>query len=120
MGQKVNPNGLRLGINKDWDSKWYANKKDLSLIHISMLQYGFIIDKNTIYIDDLDTIGRLLEENLIELAKKYEVFISDKMKDTKVLKDTKIQSSFSIGHDNIMKYEFDLGNIYNFIIFNVT
>ena len=28
MGQKVNPNGLRLGINKDWDSKWYAEKKD--------------------------------------------------------------------------------------------
>lgn len=28
MGQKVNPNGLRLGINKDWDSKWYANKQD--------------------------------------------------------------------------------------------
>ena len=79
----------------------------------TMLQYGFIIDKNTIYIDDLDTIGKLLEENLIELAKKYEVFTSDKMKDTKVLKDTKIQSSFSIGHDNIMKYEFDLGSIKN-------
>ena len=30
MGQKVNPNGLRLGINKDWDSKWYANKADFS------------------------------------------------------------------------------------------
>lgn len=30
MGQKVNSNGLRLGINKDWDSKWYANKKDFS------------------------------------------------------------------------------------------
>ncbi len=30
MGQKVNPNGLRLGINKDWDSKWYANKRDFS------------------------------------------------------------------------------------------
>ena len=30
MGKKVNPNGLRLGINKDWDSKWYANKKDFS------------------------------------------------------------------------------------------
>ena len=30
MGQKVNPNGLRLGINKDWDAKWYANKKDFS------------------------------------------------------------------------------------------
>ncbi|MDO5650212.1 MAG: 30S ribosomal protein S3 [Gallicola sp.] len=28
MGQKVNPHGLRVGIIKDWDSKWYANKKD--------------------------------------------------------------------------------------------
>ena len=25
MGQKVNPHGLRVGIIKDWDSKWYAN-----------------------------------------------------------------------------------------------
>ena len=30
MGQKVNPNGLRLGINKDWEAKWYSNKKDFS------------------------------------------------------------------------------------------
>ena len=28
MGQKVNPIGYRLGVNKTWDSKWYANKKD--------------------------------------------------------------------------------------------
>ncbi len=29
MGQKVSPIGLRIGINKDWESKWYAsNKKD--------------------------------------------------------------------------------------------
>ena len=28
MGQKVNPIGIRLGIVKDWDSKWYANSKD--------------------------------------------------------------------------------------------
>ncbi len=30
MGQKVSPVGLRIGINKDWESKWYANKKDFS------------------------------------------------------------------------------------------
>ena len=30
MGQKVNPNGLRLGINKDWEAKWYAGNKDFS------------------------------------------------------------------------------------------
>lgn len=28
MGQKVNPNGLRLGVNKDWQSKWYAEKDE--------------------------------------------------------------------------------------------
>ena len=26
MGQKVNPHGMRVGVNKDWSSKWYADK----------------------------------------------------------------------------------------------
>ena len=39
MGQKVNPHGLRVGIIKDWDSKWYANKKDFS---------DFLIEDNKI------------------------------------------------------------------------
>lgn len=30
MGQKVNPHGMRVGIIKDWESKWYANKKDFA------------------------------------------------------------------------------------------
>ena len=30
MGQKVNPHGVRVGVIKDWDSKWYANSKDFS------------------------------------------------------------------------------------------
>lgn len=30
MGQKVNPHGLRVGVIKDWNSKWYANKKDFA------------------------------------------------------------------------------------------
>lgn len=30
MGQKVHPHGLRIGIIKDWDTKWYANDKDFS------------------------------------------------------------------------------------------
>lgn len=35
MGQKVNPHGLRIGIIKDWDTKWYAGQKDFS---------GFLIE----------------------------------------------------------------------------
>ncbi len=30
MGQKVNPHGLRIGIIKDWDTKWYATDKNFS------------------------------------------------------------------------------------------
>ncbi|MBN2059100.1 MAG: 30S ribosomal protein S3 [Deltaproteobacteria bacterium] len=33
MGQKVNPIGFRLGINKEWDSKWFAGKEYSSFIH---------------------------------------------------------------------------------------
>ena len=34
MGQKVNPIGLRLGINRTWDSRWYANKREYgTLLH---------------------------------------------------------------------------------------
>ena len=30
MGQKVNPHGLRVGVNKEWSSSWIANKKNFS------------------------------------------------------------------------------------------
>ena len=34
MGQKVNPVGLRIGIIRDWDSRWYADKNDVAdLLH---------------------------------------------------------------------------------------
>jgi small subunit ribosomal protein S3 len=32
MGQKVNPHGLRVGVIKDWDSKWYADKDFADLL----------------------------------------------------------------------------------------
>ena len=33
MGQKVNPVGLRIGIIKDWESRWYAGKDYADLLH---------------------------------------------------------------------------------------
>ena len=33
MGQKVNPHGIRLGIVKDWDAKWYADKDFADNLH---------------------------------------------------------------------------------------
>ena len=33
MGQKINPTGLRIGIIKDWESRWYADKDYADLLH---------------------------------------------------------------------------------------
>lgn len=84
-----------------------------------LLSFGFIIDNKKIYIEDLDAIGLFLEESLLELSKLYEVFTSNKMKNMKIIKENNVRSSFSIGQDNIMSYQFDLGNIKNDEIVNV-
>tara|TARA_B100000579_G_scaffold432247_1_gene448735 strand:+ start:1772 stop:2449 length:678 start_codon:yes stop_codon:yes gene_type:complete len=33
MGQKINPNGLRLGVNKTWDSRWFSKKDYVKFLH---------------------------------------------------------------------------------------
>ncbi len=34
MGQKINPIGMRLGVNRTWDSRWYARKGEYAtLLH---------------------------------------------------------------------------------------
>ena len=45
MGQKVNPAGLRLGINKDWTAKWYAPSKDFSAKLGSDMKIRKFLDK---------------------------------------------------------------------------
>lgn len=46
MGQKVNPKGLRVGVIRDWDSKWFANKKDYAdLLHEDFKVRKFIKEK---------------------------------------------------------------------------
>ena len=48
MGQKVNPIGLRLGINRGWDSVWYAKKKDFGNYLIEDFKIREYIKKNVI------------------------------------------------------------------------
>jgi len=46
MGQKVSPVGLRVGVNRDWSSRWYANKKDFAgLLHEDIRVRKFITNK---------------------------------------------------------------------------
>ena len=48
MGQKVNPIGLRLGVNRGWDSVWYAKKKDFGNYLIEDFKIREYIKKNVI------------------------------------------------------------------------
>ncbi|MBX9620505.1 MAG: 30S ribosomal protein S3 [Alphaproteobacteria bacterium] len=45
MGQKVNPIGLRLGINRTWDSRWYARHDYGKLLHQDLKLRDFIKDR---------------------------------------------------------------------------
>lgn len=47
MGQKINPTGLRVGIIRDWESKWYAEKDFATLLHED-LKIRKYIDKKLI------------------------------------------------------------------------
>ena len=48
MGQKVNPVGLRLGINKGWESVWYAKKKNFGNYLIEDYKIREYIKKNVV------------------------------------------------------------------------
>jgi len=45
MGQKVNPIGLRLGINRTWDSRWFSENDYASLLHEDLRLRKFLKDK---------------------------------------------------------------------------
>ena len=48
MGQKINPIGFRLGINRGWDSTWFAKKKDFGNFLIEDFRIREYIKKNVI------------------------------------------------------------------------
>jgi len=45
MGQKVNPIGLRLGINRTWDSRWFARKDYSNLLHEDLKLRKFLNER---------------------------------------------------------------------------
>lgn len=45
MGQKINPNGMRLGINKTWSSRWFAKNNYSKLLHEDLKIKSFVESK---------------------------------------------------------------------------
>lgn len=83
-----------------------------------IIKYNFSIKDQRIILEDVDAIGYFMENGLLELSEKYEIFTSEKVKNTKLVQ-ANVKSTFNIGQDNILKYQFDLGNISPNEIFNV-
>ena len=54
MGQKVNPHGLRVGVIKDWDSRWYAEKDFAANLHEDVKIRNFL--KETLFIAGISRI----------------------------------------------------------------
>lgn len=46
MGQKVNPVGMRIGLNKNWNSRWFASKKDYSTFLLEDVKLRNYLEKN--------------------------------------------------------------------------
>jgi len=69
MGQKVNPHGLRVGIIKDWDTKWYSEKKGFSDLLIEDVKIRQFIKKK-LYISGVSRI------EIERAANKIKVIIS--------------------------------------------
>ena len=99
MGQKVNPHGLRVGVIKDWDSRWYARnekvgdllvedkkirdylKKTLysaGIPKIEIEQYRQTVEKmigkpvalNIVEVKQVDTNAQLVAENIAQQLEK--------------------------------------------------
>ena len=76
-----------------------------------ILKYNFVIENNRVLLRDLDKQVEFIEHGLEELAQNYVVYTTEKFKSVNIKKKTNVSSMFSIGLDNIMSFNFDLGDI---------
>lgn len=76
-----------------------------------ILKYNFIIDNNRVFLSNLDDQVDFIENGLEKLAESYVVYTTEKFKNVSIKKKTNVSSMFSIGLDNIMSFNFDLGDI---------
>src|SRR5574344_2264043 len=96
MGQKVSPIGMRIGVNKTWESKWYASNKDFST-----------------YLNNDVKIRRYLEKKLKDAAVSS-ILIERNAKKTDVIINT-AKPGVVIGHggDEIEKIKKELSKLVN-------
>ena len=84
-----------------------------------IISYGFNIEKNKLILNDIEKEVYLLEYGLSELSSKYKIYTTENFKKVNLKKKTNISSTFSIGKDNILSYDFNLDGIDNKEVVNI-
>lgn len=77
-------------------------------VYQDILSYGF---DDALRLYDVDLIGDFLDNKIDELSTQYEIFTSQKLKETNLIKKVTGTTSFGIGQNNVLNYEFQLENV---------
>ena len=75
--------------------------------------YGFHKMNHLFLLDDFEAMCDFMDGGLDAISEKYPVFTSENLKNTKIVKQSSVATHFTIGKDQILHYDFDLGDIQN-------
>ncbi|MEG1149659.1 MAG: DEAD/DEAH box helicase [Bacilli bacterium] len=114
---KLISNDIEFNILDEYktDEKKYFSRdlaKESSYIN-ELTNLGFKLSNNRFKLEDEESIIYFLNVGLKELTLKYPTFVSENIKKISIFQKPKVTSSFSIGRDNILKYDFSVENINN-------
>lgn len=81
----------------------------------ALLKHGFKeVPSNQVFLlQNVDAIANFLEDGLEQLCRDYEVYVSKNVKQQNILSKVEIKSSFELGRDNILSYNFQISDLDN-------
>lgn len=82
MGQKVHPIGMRVGIIRDWDAKWYAEKEYADYLHEDLAIRKFINKELAEASVSTIEIERAVNKVIVSLHTAKQVWLSVKVAQT--------------------------------------
>lgn len=79
----------------------------------NITKYGFTIneEEQKFLLIDEDEIVNFIQKGIPELVSEYDVYMTKRLKEFKIIEHTKVQSQFKIGRDNILNFTFSMDNI---------
>lgn len=107
---KLDYSGREIGYFDEVSDVIRDDEYEDGLINL-LIKNHFTLNNKNILLEGLENIVNFLEGGINDFTDKYEVYTSEKLKQTNIIKKSNVKATFSIGKDNILSYEFDLGNI---------